>query len=140
MRRHRNPAVPAPVVAAFITGMVNGDDGPIRAALALPVWDNTPLCIFPGGCDYCHRAVDDPPATAVAAGCANNHEVWALRLRIVGEIERLGRFRFDDLDATDNAVSEAAWAGLDRVARRVGIPAEEWDQIAYEEEPSDGRA
>jgi hypothetical protein len=53
-------------------------------------------------------------------GCGSQHEAWALRRRLIGEIERLGGFSWPNLTHADPVVTAAARAGLRRAARAVG--------------------
>lgn len=140
------------VLRAFILGDVEG----IRQALGLMVWENTPLAVHRGNvCDYCRLPIDGPGG-GQPAGCVNNHEQWALRQRLIAELEARGRLRWDDLASADLDAFTQAWDRLEDLTVRLGIADEAW-AVALEryrqrakgpwvrvplreEEPSDGRA
>jgi len=142
-RRRRVTAESDAVLRAFILG----DVAAIRQALGLEVWDNSPLHVHRDGrCDYCRRPVEAAPGTTTG-GCANNHEQWQLRLRLIAKAERRGGFRWADLDDPDEGIAVAACKRLALLAEDLGVPTATWvemfarmgwDVSFPEGEPSDG--
>ncbi len=54
----------------------------------------------------------------------------AFRRRLIAEIEARGGFTFADLKHADDEAASAAWGHLADVAESVGVPEEQWAEIA----------
>jgi hypothetical protein len=117
-----------PDIIEHLRAFLRGDREHFVRVLQLQPWQDTPLTDRRDRCTQRHPLED---RTEPGHGCRDQHQAWALRGRLIDEIERRGRFRFADLDA-DGDLAAAAWDRLAAVTKRVGVRETEWKRIAGE--------
>jgi hypothetical protein len=112
------PSRPEPVVDdAALQAFLTDDRAHFVRVLRLEPWHDDPCVLRPDRCTQGHPIAEPMPGY----GCSDQHEAHVLRLQLIAEAERLGAFTWENLTHADEETSEAAWAGLVRAARAVGI-------------------
>jgi hypothetical protein len=119
---------PEPELEAAILAFITGDREYFVRTLGLMPWQDSPLVDRPGVCTHGHPIVDSMPNY----GCGDQHEAHALRQKIIAELERLGSFRFADLDA-EGPASDRAWAALEALYRDLGLEPDDYLRRARRE-------
>jgi len=112
---------------ADLVAFITGDREHFVRTLGLQPWEDTPLVNRKGVCTTGHQIASEETE---GSGCHDQHVAWALRQRLIAELETRGGFRWADLTA-DEETARRAWGALSAVAReQLGVPEETWAEIA----------